>query len=104
MKRLWPQTLFGRVALIVVTGVLVSHLVTLAIVWRERGERSLAMMSAYVGRDVSAAVALLDRLPATEREAWLQRLARPQYRYALGAGPSGTNLDAPNDAITAALG
>lgn len=104
LRRFWPRTLFGRVALIVVTGVLVSHLVTLAIVWRERGERSLAMMSAYVGRDVGASVALLDRLPASERAEWLPRLARPQYRYALGAPAAGADIGADDDPVPAALG
>jgi len=44
-------------------------------------------MSAYLGRDVATAVAVLDRVPATERTAWLERLARPNYRYELAAAP-----------------
>ncbi|RTL21892.1 MAG: HAMP domain-containing protein [Burkholderiales bacterium] len=46
------------------------------------------MMHAYVGRDAATALAVLDRLPAAERAAWLARLARPNYRYELAAPPA----------------
>lgn len=95
-----PRTLFGRIAAIVGAGLLLGHLLTIALVWRERSEQGLAMMSAYVGRDVASAVALLDRLPAAARADWLPRLARPQYRYALEA-PDGAPVYA--DAVTTTL-
>ena len=80
---LWPRTLMGRVLLLVCGGLALAHALTLLILLRERGEQGLAMMQAYVGRDVAASVAVLDRLPAPERAAWLPRLARANYRYRL---------------------
>ena len=91
--RWWPRTLFGRVALIVCGGLAVAHLLTLFIIVRERGEQGLSMMVAYVGRDVGASVAMLDHLPASERVAWLPRLARQNYWYTLAEGPVGQPAD-----------
>jgi len=82
-RTLMPRTLMGRVLLVVCGGLALAHALTLLILLRERGEQGLAMMQAYVGRDVAASVAVLDHLPAPERAAWLPRLARANYRYRL---------------------
>lgn len=82
-RALMPSTLMGRVLLVVCGGLALAHALTLLILLRERGEQGLAMMQAYVGRDVAASVAVLDHLPAPERAAWLPRLARANYRYRL---------------------
>jgi len=82
-RALMPSTLLGRVLLVVCGGLALAHALTLLILLRERGEQGLAMMQAYVGRDVAASVAVLDHLPAPERDAWLPRLARANYRYRL---------------------
>ena len=82
-RTLMPSTLLGRVLLVVCGGLALAHALTLLILLRERGEQGLAMMQAYVGRDVAASVAVLDHLPAPERAAWLPRLARANYRYRL---------------------
>lgn len=106
---LWPRSLFGRVALIVCGGLVLAHALTFLIILRERGDQGLDMMIAYLGRDVAASVAILDRVPPAEREAWLPRLARQNYHYRLGATPGGqparTALAAPlTEAVAAALG
>ena len=79
------MTLAGRIASLLVIGLLLAYgLASLA--WlAERGDAMSRLMRAYLGRDVATAVAVLDRLPAAERAAWLPRLARPNYRYELGA-------------------
>ena len=82
---LWPKTLFGRVALIVCGGLAIAHALTFCIILRERADQGMTMMLAYVGRDVATSVAVLDRIPPAERAAWLPRLARQNYHYALGA-------------------
>lgn len=87
--RLWPGSLFGRVALIVCGGLVLVHMLTLLIILRERGDQGLTMMTAYLGRDVAASVAILDRVPPAEREAWLPRMARQNYHYTLGETPVG---------------
>lgn len=114
---LMPRTLMGRVLLVVCGGLALAHALTLLILLRERGEQGLAMMQAYVGRDVAASVAVLDHLPAPERAAWLPRLARANYRYRLLdntgslaiARPSGTPVRHPlaepvRQAVAAELG
>jgi signal transduction histidine kinase len=87
--RLWPRALLGRVALIVCGALALTHALTVLIILRERSDQGMAMMLAYVGRDVASAVAILDRVPAAERAQWLPRLARQNYRYALDQ-PHGT--------------
>ena len=79
------MSLAGRIAGLLVIGLLLAYgLASLA--WlAERGDAMGRLMRAYLGRDVAMAVAVLDRLPAAERAAWLPRLARPNYRYELGA-------------------
>jgi len=98
--RLLPRTLFGRVALIFATGLTLAHCLTLLIILRERGDLGLTMMTSYLGRDVAASVAILERVPAAERPAWLPALDRQNYRYRLGrppqaAKPSEHRLAAP---------
>lgn len=97
---LWPSTLFGRVALVVCGGLALAHALTFWIILRERGDMGQAMMLSYVGRDVAASVAILDRVPPAERAEWLPRLARQNYRYALQAAPAGPPAD---DALADAL-
>lgn len=81
--RLWPRTLFGRVALIVCGALTLTHALTFLIILRERGDQGATMMLAYLGRDVATSVAFLDRLPPAERAAWLPRVARLHYHYQL---------------------
>jgi signal transduction histidine kinase len=85
--KLLPGTLFGRVALIFGLALALAHGLTLLIIVRERGDLGLTMMTSYLGRDVAASVAILDRVPAAERPAWLPALDRQNYRYRLQAPP-----------------
>jgi signal transduction histidine kinase len=82
--RLWPGSLFGRLILILLSGLTLAHGLSLALIVYERTEAARAVMFYYVGRDVASSVALLERLPAAERPLWLERLARANYRYVLG--------------------
>lgn len=85
--KLLPSTLFGRVALIFGVALTLAHCLTLLIIVRERGDLGLTMMKSYLGRDVAASVAILDRVPPAERPAWLPALDRQNYRYRLHAPP-----------------
>lgn len=85
---LLPRTLFGRVALIFGVALALAHGLTLLIIVKERGDLGLTMMTSYLGRDVAASVAILERVPAAERAAWLPALARQNYRYRLQAPPA----------------
>lgn len=106
---LWPRSLFGRVALIVCSGLVLAHMLTLLIILRERGDQGLTMMLAYLGRDVAASVAILDRVTPSERQAWLPRIARQNYSYTLGevqaSTPAAGALAEPlRHAVSTALG
>lgn len=91
-RRWWPQTLFARIALILFSGLVLSQLLSFSTVLYERYQASGTMMLSYLESDVASSVALLDRLPADERPAWLARLARRYYDFSLersqgGPGP-----------------
>ena len=90
--RLWPRTLTGRVAAVLVVALTLTHVV--AIAWLLGGRAMLArdLMFDYLGPDVASSVAMLERLPADERAVWLPRLARSNYRYSLG-GDDARTLD-----------
>lgn len=105
-----PRTLFGRLVLILLAGLASAQLLTLAFVVVERGMVSRGMMVSYVAADVASSVAMLDRLPVSERAAWLPKLERSNYRFVLGTQPGAAAFDKPDaltqsvvDALTAAL-
>lgn len=92
---LWPSSLFGRVAAILLAGLTAAYALSYWSVMRERADLAESMMLAYVGRDVVSSVAMLDRLPASERATWLPKLQRPNYRFTL----DGQRLPPQTDAV-----
>jgi signal transduction histidine kinase len=107
--RLVPRSLASRLYLILIVGLLAAHALSFGLLFYERYVTATSMMLGNLERDVSTAVALLDRLPANERAGWLDALERRTFRYRLDAGTRG---DAPlsaraqrvTDVIAAALG
>ena len=89
---LWPRTLFGRVSLILATGLGLAWALSLGSAMRAGSEMADRMMLAYVSSDVASSLAVLERLPAAERAAWLERLERPNYHFRLES-PGGTAND-----------
>jgi signal transduction histidine kinase len=90
----WPGSLAGRVALLLVAGLLAAYGLSLWSAMRESAAQGEAMMRDYLARDVEAALRLLDRLPPAERADWLPQLARPHYRWRLEA-PAAAGAPAP---------
>lgn len=84
LARIWPRSLFSRLALILFGGLAATHIFSFAVVTVERSQVMKGMMLAYVAKDVSTAVAVLERVPPSERPAWLARLQRQNYGYVLG--------------------
>ncbi len=80
----WPRSLFARVMLVLVAGLTLAQLITLALVLGERGMVMRGMMVSYLAADVASSIAILDRVPVDERAAWLPRLQRANYHLALG--------------------
>jgi methyl-accepting chemotaxis protein len=87
--RFWPRSLLYRLLLIVLLGLLLANGLSLTLVMIERMSSARNVMLGNLEQDVATSVAILDRLPAGEREAWLPQLARGNYRYLLGPGEPG---------------
>ena len=81
--RLWPDSLFRRLAIILFAGLLAAHLLSFGLVALNVFGPSVEQSEDYFMRSVATEVAILDRVKPEERPAWLDRLARPTYRYAL---------------------
>lgn len=90
----WPRTLFARLALILCIGIAVAQVLSFWLTMTERDQATTNLMMGYIEREVASSVALLDHLPAAEREAWLPRLARRSYEFKLGPGVAGGPVDA----------
>ena len=107
-RRWAPRTLFARVTLIIVVGLAATQLLAFASIQYERGLALRALMMTGIELDIASSVAILNRLPADERAAWLERLERPNYRFALsglveGAAPQSPLLREFAEALVAAL-
>jgi len=85
----WPRTLASRLALIFFTGLVLAYGLSFGLQAYERYISSRSMMLSNLEQDVATSVAILDRLPAAERAAWLPRLERHTYRYRLDQGLDG---------------
>ncbi|MES2979542.1 MAG: ATP-binding protein [Pseudomonadota bacterium] len=88
-RRLLPDTLFGRLALIFLVGLVAAHALSFWLVFLERGAAARSMMTAYLAQDAASSVAILERVPQVERASWLPRLARRNYEFALVAPDAG---------------
>ena len=78
-----PRTLFARVFWLMVLGIAIAQALAYVAIRQERSMALRALMMSGVERDIATGIAVLDRLPAGERAAWLDRLERPNYRFAL---------------------
>jgi len=89
LRRLRPASLYARVTLVIVVGLALGQALTFALSRYERGMVLRELMLIGIERDIASSVAILDRLPAGEREGWLARLERRNYRFALEGSVSG---------------
>jgi signal transduction histidine kinase len=87
--RPWPHTLGARLFLILLAGLTIAHGLSFSALFLERYMTAKAVMLGTLEYDVATAIAILDRLPANERPAWVARLDRRTYRYILGPGLAG---------------
>ena len=86
VARLWPDSLFRRLAIILFAGLLAAHVLSFGLVALNVFGPSNELSDDYFMRWIATAVAILDRVKPEERPAWLDRLARPTYRYVLNDG------------------
>ena len=84
--RLWPDSLFRRLAIILFAGLLAAHLLSFGLVALNVFGPSDEQSDDYFMRSVATEVAILDRVTPEERPAWLDRFAKPAYRHVLKGG------------------
>lgn len=110
-RRFGPRTLFARVFWMMVLGIAIAQALAYVAIRQERSMALRSLMMSGIERDIATGVAVLDRLPPAERATWLNRLERPNFRFALAneidaqAGPvdhtefSGAFVDALTQAL-----
>ncbi|CAH0223035.1 ATP-binding protein [Pseudomonas mediterranea] len=94
----WPRTLASRLSLIFLIGLILAQGLSFGVQYYERYQTAKSTMLGNLETDVSTSVAILDRLPATERPDWLPKLTRRNYGYLLNEGQPGQPIardDAP---------
>ncbi|MGX1175286.1 ATP-binding protein [Pseudomonas sp. R151218B TE3479] len=89
----WPRTLASRLSLIFLIGLILAQGLSFGVQYYERYQSAKSTMLGNLETDVSTSVAILDRLPAAERPAWLPKLARRNYGYLLDEGQPGQPMD-----------
>lgn len=90
--RWWPRSMASRIYIIIFTGLLLAQGLSFGSMFYERYQSATTVMLNTLEHDVGTSVAVLDRLPATERPQWLPRLQRDNYRFILGPGDRGRPL------------
>lgn len=93
MRLRWPRTLASQLSLIFLVSLVLAHGLSFSLQFYERYESAKSTMLGNLESDVATSIAILDRLPSVERESWLPRLERRNYRYLLGAGEGGEPID-----------
>jgi signal transduction histidine kinase len=84
--RLWPDSLFGRLAVILFSGLVAAHVLAFVLIVLDRIAIEDEWGSKFAAVDIADAVAILDYVSPEERPAWLDRLSRRHYRYVLRDG------------------
>jgi signal transduction histidine kinase len=107
--RLWPDTLFGRLAIILFSGLVAAHVLAFVLIALDRLAIEDELGRKFAAGDIADAVAILDYVEPEERSAWLDRISRLNWRYVLGdegeiAQPSSRRLQANIAHLRAALG
>ncbi|HVI56872.1 MAG TPA: HAMP domain-containing sensor histidine kinase [Luteibacter sp.] len=98
-----PRSIASRLYLIIFAGLLLAHGMSFGLLFFERYQSAKTVMLNTLEHDVGSSVAILDRLPAGERPAWLGRLQRDTYRYILGPGQAGTELISDRSRVVTGL-
>jgi signal transduction histidine kinase len=84
--RFWPDSLFGRLAMILFSGLVAAHVLAFVLIVLDRIAIADELGTRFAAVDIADSVAILDYVKPEERPAWLDRLARRDYRYVLRDG------------------
>ncbi|EJL04880.1 sensor histidine kinase [Pseudomonas fluorescens Q2-87] len=89
----WPRTLASRLSLIFLVSLVAAHGLSFGLQFYERYQSAMTLMLGNLEQDLTTTVAMLERLPAAERQDWLPRFEHPNYRYQLDEGQPGTPMN-----------
>src|ERR1700761_5805766 len=81
--RVWPDSLFRRLGIILFAGLLAAHVLSYGVVAANVFAPDYEIVDDYFIRYIATTAAILDRVKPEERPAWLERFDRPTYRYVL---------------------
>ena len=98
----WPRTLASRLWLVFLAGLILAQALTFAAQYYERYQSTKTAMLGNFEHDTATSIAILERLPAAEREEWTKRLQRRNYDYLLREHDPGVPLVSNDLAATAA--
>src|SRR5471032_368796 len=79
----WPRTLFMRLSLIMLAGVIAAQGLSFWLTLYEQDKAPTSMTASYIEREVAGPFALLDRLTLAGHPGWLPRLAARTYGFIL---------------------
>ena len=100
--RLLPGTLRARIFLILFLGLAAAYGLSFTVLYLERYMSAKAVMLGTLESDVATSIAVLDRLPASERAEFVDPLSRGNYRFMLGKGMPGVPDSSPHGVEIAA--
>ena len=100
--RLLPRSLFSRMVLILLGGLVIAQLASLAIHWEERGRLLLQTGGMRQAQRIADIVRLLDPLAPREREGVVRVLDSPQLRVSLSQPRLAPSATSPEQAERAA--
>lgn len=86
MRRLLPQSLFGRLLLFLTGGLVIAQLLSAAILLQDRDQTLYHAIGGYVAQRIAAIVQLLDDLNPEERQRLVKALDLPPTRISLDIG------------------
>ena len=85
--RLLPRSLFARLVLILLGGIIVAQMLSFAVHWRERGEFITRTMGTRSAARIADIIELLDSIAPAERAKIVSVFSSPPLRIALGEPP-----------------
>mgnify|MGYP002823438961 CR=1 FL=1 len=90
LARFWPASMAGRIAVVLLAGLLVLLVISAALHLHERGERTMGLFARNMAVRIAAMVDLIEATPAGDRGRVLAALGGPMMRVSVT--PEGPNL------------
>ncbi|HJT60220.1 MAG TPA: ATP-binding protein [Burkholderiales bacterium] len=85
--KLLPASLFGRTMLVLIAGLIIVQIGSVAIHLFDRGSSVYRLASLQIASHIAQTVRILNRLPPAEREKVVQEVSSPQLRATLSREP-----------------